>query len=87
MNAKELHPGIIIASIVVVLGILGYFGWRAMAPPSASYHGGPINMGKVMHGGGGGGSGGPASTGAPPVRHGPPTGIPGHPAEPAQPPR
>jgi len=67
---KEVHPAIIIVSVVVVVVILGIVGWKVMSPPT--YSGGPVNMGKVMGGGAGHG-------GAPAQRPGPPgmSGTPG----------
>lgn len=46
MNNKEVHPGIIIASIVIVVIILGIVGWKTMTPNT--YSGPPVNMSKMM---------------------------------------
>lgn len=65
MNNKEVHPAIIIASIVIVVIVLGIVGWKVMSPKV--YTGPPVDMGKVMGGG---------HTGGAPARQGP-AGMPG----------
>jgi hypothetical protein len=68
VNTKEIPPAVIIASIVIVVIILGVVGWRMMAPKT--YSGPPVDMGKMM--------GAHQSGGAPP-RQGPPGAMGGQP--------
>jgi hypothetical protein len=65
VNNKEVHPAIIIASIVIVVIILGIVGWKTMTPKT--YSGPPVDMGKVMAG---------HQSGGAPARNGP-AGMPG----------
>jgi hypothetical protein len=65
VNNREVHPAIIIASIVIVVIILGIVGWKTMG--TKTYTGPPANMAKLM---------GAHQTGGAPARQGP-AGMPG----------
>ena len=34
MGGKEVNPIVIIAALVVVVGLIGYFGYKAVMPPT-----------------------------------------------------
>ena len=48
MDTKNLSPGMVVAVIVVVVAIAGFFLWRGTS--TQTYNGPPINMGAAMQG-------------------------------------